>query len=95
MVYEVVTQHVDPQHVDDHIATWTKAWKEASFDGSHAVKFLRCVEDPGKVVLLIEWDSVEAHQGHRGTPLHNTFREASGRYTSGASEISHFTVQDM
>jgi quinol monooxygenase YgiN len=95
MVYEVVIQHVDPERRDEHIAAWRQAWKEASFAGSHGVKFLRAVEDPGRVTVLIEWDSVEAHQAHRGTPVHNTFREAAGHFQTAPSEIFHYTIEDL
>jgi quinol monooxygenase YgiN len=95
MVYEVVIQHVDPERRDEHISGWRKAWTEASFVGSHGVKFLRAVEDPGRVTVLIEWDSVESHQAHRGTPTHNAFREAAGGFQTAPSEIFHYTIEDL
>ena len=95
MVYEVVTQHVSPENRDEHVKTWRKAWQEAAFEGAHDVKFLRCVEDPGKVVLLIEWDSVEAHQRHRGTPRHNDFRAASGVYSTAPAEVLHYMIEEL
>jgi hypothetical protein len=38
---------------------------------------------------MIEWDSVEAHTQHRGTPTHNAMRQI-GRYqkSDGATSIS-------
>jgi quinol monooxygenase YgiN len=93
MVYEIVVQHVDPAKRDEHIAGWREAWKQANFAGSHEVKFLRSVEDPGGVIVQIEWDSVEAHQRHRGTPVHNAFREAAGGFQTAPSEVSHYTFE--
>jgi len=95
MVYEIVVQHVDPANRDAHIAAWREAWKTAGFAGSHGVKFLRSVEDPGGVIVQIEWNSVEAHQRHRGTPVHNAFREATGKFQTAPSEVSHYTIEEI
>ena len=95
MVYEVVMQKVDPDKREEHVKVWKDAWKEANFGGSHDVRFLNCVEDPTRVMVLIQWDSVEAHTGHRGTPPHTRFRERSGVHQIGPSEINHYTFEDL
>jgi quinol monooxygenase YgiN len=53
------------------------------------------VEDPGGVIVQIEWNSVEAHQRHRGTPVHNAFREATGKFQTAPSEVSHYTIEEI
>jgi heme-degrading monooxygenase HmoA len=95
MVYEVVIQKVDPDNRDDHVRVWKEAWKEANFGGSHDVRFLKCIEDPSRVIVLIQWDSVEAHAAHRGTPSHNRFREKSAVHQTGPTDIAHFTFEDL
>ena len=41
---------------------------------------------------MIEWDSVEAHTQHRGTPVHNAMREATAKYQTVKSDGAHFTM---
>ncbi len=95
MVYEMVVQTVEPERREEHVAMWQKAWTEASFEGSHGVQVLRGIEDPSRVVLLIQWDSVEAHQRHRGTDKHNRFREAISTVQSAPSQIGHYLFEDL
>ena len=37
-----------------------------ALDGYRGGKILTCVENPGRVILILEWDSVQAHRQHRG-----------------------------
>jgi heme-degrading monooxygenase HmoA len=41
------------------------------------------VEDPSRVIVIVEWDSVEAHAQHRGTPAHNHMCEVASKITDG------------
>ncbi|HLG71021.1 MAG TPA: antibiotic biosynthesis monooxygenase family protein [Chloroflexota bacterium] len=95
MVHEVVLATVDPAKRDEYIEVWKRAWKEANFEGSHGGKILRCVEDPAKIAMILNWDSVEAHQQHRGTEKHNHFREQFGGYQAQPSVIQHYTIEDL
>jgi heme-degrading monooxygenase HmoA len=38
----------------------------SSARGSHSVRIGRSLESPDKFILLIEWDSVEAHKAFKG-----------------------------
>ena len=95
MIYEVVVQTVDPAQRDRHVETFKRAFQEWSPAGAHGGKILRCVEDPARVIVVIEWDSVEAHTSHRGTPAHNRFREASGAHQTAPSQLAHYLVEDL
>jgi len=95
MVYELAIATVDPAKRDEYIRIWQKAWKEAAFEGSRGVKALRCVEDPGRVAMLISWDSVEAHQQHRGTDKHNRFRETFRPHQAAPSVVQHYEIEDI
>jgi len=44
---------------------------------------------------MIEWDSVEAHTQHRGTPTHNAMREATARYQTQKSDGGHFFLHEI
>ncbi len=95
MVHEVVIATVEPEKRDEYIDTWKRAWKEAGFAGSHGGKILRCVEDPTRITMILNWDSVEAHQQHRGTDPHNRFRAAFAPYQKEPSVIYHYTIEDL
>jgi quinol monooxygenase YgiN len=91
MVYEIVQQSVDPAQRDEYVRL-TKDWlREANFAGSHGVQVLSCVEDPARVMLIIEWDNVEAHRQHRGSPAYNTLREHMSAYQRAPSVVQHFS----
>lgn len=95
MVYEVVIQTVDPERRDEYVGVFRDALREANFAGAHGGKILRSIEDPARVIAIIEWDDVEAHTRHRGTPAHNRFRERFSGYQTAASQGAHFIVEDL
>lgn len=95
MVYEQVVQTVDPARRDEYVQVLKRAWKEAAFEGSHDVTILRCIEKPEVLVWLVEWDSVGAHQAHRGTPRHNHFRETTRPYQTQPSQVAHYEVEEL
>ena len=47
------------------------------------------------MILMIEWDSVEAHTQHRGTPTHNAMREATSKYQTAKSDGAHFLMHEL
>ena len=63
----------------------------ASYTGCRSFKALRCVEHPDTIMLLAEWDSIEAHHASREEPAHVAFRELLLPYAAGARETVHFT----
>ncbi len=95
MVYEIVTQTIDPTRREEYLDVYRRAFRDAGFAGFRGGKVCPSLEDPARVVLIIEWDSVEAHKQHVGTPAHNRFREAIRDYQTAPSEIQHHAVQDL
>jgi quinol monooxygenase YgiN len=95
VIYEIVVQTVDPARRDEYVDVYRKAFREANMAGNHGGKICTSVEDPSRVVLVIEWDSVEAHEKHRGTPPHNAFREKITAFQTKPSDLQHFVVQDL
>lgn len=62
-------------------------------EGYRGSTFHQGIEDPQRFVLLIEWDSVEAHmKGFREGPLFPQWRSHFGQYIDGAPDVSHFEV---
>jgi hypothetical protein len=47
------------------------------------------------VILMVEWDSVEAHTRHRGTPVYNAMRELTARYQTQKSDGGHFHLHPV
>jgi heme-degrading monooxygenase HmoA len=52
----------------------------------------RGVESPYRFVLLVEWDSVEAHeQNFRASERYGTWRGLIGPYFAQPPRVEHFT----
>jgi heme-degrading monooxygenase HmoA len=62
----------------------------ASAKGCHAVTVCRGIEDPSKIVLLVEWDSVESHVAFTREPEFAAFGGMVGRFLAGAPSVEHF-----
>lgn len=59
--------------------------------GCGAVRMTRGVESPSRFVLLIEWDSVEAHEtGFRASDRFPEWRAAIGPFFASPPVVEHF-----
>ena len=90
MIQEIIIQHVKPEQRDEYISVFGEFLRKASYPGSHGIKFFTCVEDPGRVMLMVDWDSVEDHTRIRGTATYNAMRELAGKYQTAKSDGGHF-----
>lgn len=63
-----------------------------SADGCHSVRIGRGIEDPGKFILLLEWDSVDHHVAMTKTPVFDQFKQIAGPYFAGQSSMEHFAI---
>jgi quinol monooxygenase YgiN len=95
MIYEVISQQVIPEKRDEYIKAFGEFLTQANYAGSHGIKFLTSIEDPGRVILMIEWDSVEAHTRIRGTPTYNAMRELTSKYQTAKSDGGHFVPHQV
>ena len=95
MIYEILTQHVEPEKRDEYIKVFGDILKKANYAGSHGINFFTSIEDPSRVILMIAWDNVEAHTRHRGTPTHNAMRETTARYQTQKSDGGHFVLHEV
>jgi heme-degrading monooxygenase HmoA len=95
MVHEILIQYVEPEKRDEYIQVFGDILKQANYAGSHGIKFFTSIEDPRRVILMIEWDSVETHTRHRGTPAHKAMREATSRYQTQKSDGGHFIAHEV
>ncbi|TMA89185.1 MAG: antibiotic biosynthesis monooxygenase [Deltaproteobacteria bacterium] len=95
MIHEVSIQHVAPEKRDEYVKVFGEFLRKANYAGSHSIKFLTSIEDPSRVIVMLEWDSVEAHTQHRGTSTHNAMREATSRYQTQKSDGGHFVLHEV
>jgi heme-degrading monooxygenase HmoA len=60
--------------------------------GVRSVQWGRGVEAPNKVLLLVEWDDLAAHQAYNGTEASGELRRLLGAYAVGGA-MEHFEMQ--
>ena len=63
-----------------------------SCPGCNKVTVLPGVENPGNVVFLIEWDSVEAHNAAREHAGFKQFHAAAGPFFGEGGSMQHFRM---
>jgi heme-degrading monooxygenase HmoA len=63
----------------------------AGTPGCRSVRMTHGIESPERFVLLVEWESVEAHeQNFRATDRFNTWRGAIGPFFATPPVVEHF-----
>ena len=63
----------------------------ASVPGVKSVNFGRGVENPDKFMLLVEWESMDAHAAFPNAPVYPEFRELIRPHSKGGS-MEHFDM---
>ena len=58
--------------------------------GCRHVSLARGVETPSKYLLLIHWQTLEAHQAFTSTPGFETFKALAGPFFSGRPNTEHY-----
>jgi heme-degrading monooxygenase HmoA len=60
--------------------------------GFRSARMTRGIESPSRFVLLVEWDSVEAHEvNFRQQPRFAEWRALIGPFFAGPPTVEHFT----
>jgi heme-degrading monooxygenase HmoA len=95
MVLEVADIEVSPGAEDEFAAAYLSVREVvSSTPGCRSVRMTRGIESPSRFVLLVEWDSVEAHEvNFRGTERFTTWRGAIGRFFAHPPRVEH--VRDI
>ncbi|MGN6356915.1 MAG: putative quinol monooxygenase [Novosphingobium sp.] len=81
---------------DDNAAALVKAMDDGgtahllACPGCRSVKVLPGVENPGNVLFLVEWDSVEAHAAAKDSEHFQAFIAAAGPYFGNGGTMQHF-----
>jgi len=93
MVLEVALIDVLAGREDEFAAAYAEAYPlVATTPGCRSVRMTRGIETPNRFVLLVEWDSVEAHlDNFRATDRFGRWRALIGPYFDGAPRVEHFT----
>jgi heme-degrading monooxygenase HmoA len=92
MVLEVALIDVLPGHEDEFAAAYAKGQPVlAGTPGCRSVRMTRGVESPSRFVLLVEWDSVEAHNDNfRATERFAQWRALIGPHFANPPLVEHF-----
>ncbi len=59
--------------------------------GLLSVRMTQGVETATRFVLMVEWESVEAHQAFRDSDRYAIWRAGIGSYFDGQPRVEHFT----
>jgi heme-degrading monooxygenase HmoA len=59
--------------------------------GCHSARAGGGVETPDKVLLLVEWDSLAAHEAFKKMPEYGTLNGLFGPFAAGGA-VEHFTM---
>lgn len=96
MVLEVAIIEVNPGQEDDFAAAYRKARTlVATTPGCRSVRMTRGIESPSRFVLLVEWDSVAAHeQNFRASERFGQWRGLIGPYFAAPPVVEHFSDVD-
>lgn len=91
MIYEQATLQTAPEKAEAFEAAITGSapfFRNAS--GCHSLALERIVEHPGRYVLRIGWDSVEAHTvDFVSSPDFETFKTVVGPFLTAAPDVIH------
>lgn len=92
MVLEVALIDVTPGHESEFALAYQKARHlVAETPGCRSVRMTRGIESPSRFVLLVEWDSVDAHlTNFRDTDRFPQWRAHIGPYFASPPVVEHF-----
>ena len=94
MVVEYIRYRIDPSRTEEFDAAYGRAG-ELLDASSHCRRWeaARCVDEPGKQIVRIEWDSVDGHlNGFRKSDDFKPFLEATQPFYKDIEEMTHYEV---
>ena len=92
MVLEVALIDVTPGAQEQFEAAYAEGRAlVARSQGCRSIRMTRGIESPARFVLLVEWDSVEAHEGFRSSERFGQWRALVGPHFAGPPVVEHFT----
>ena len=96
MVLEVALIDITPGREQDFAAAYARAKSIlATTPGLRSVRMTQGIETPSRFVLLVEWDTVEAHdENFRATERFGQWRGMIGPYFANPPHVEHFNDID-
>ena len=92
MVLEVALFDVSAGSEDDFRAGYGKARVAlAASPGLRSIRMTQGIETPSRFVLLVEWDSVAAHQAFRDSDRYPAWRAEISPYFADQPRVEHFS----
>lgn len=90
MVLEIALIDVRPGAEDDFTAAYQQARRLLDEASARSVRMTRGIETPTRFVLLVEWDSVAAHEEFRASERFGQWRGLIGPHFAGPPAVEHF-----
>lgn len=91
MVLEVALIDVQPGSEDGFIAGFRSVRSALeSSEGLRSIRMTHGVESPTRFVLLVEWDSLAAHQAFRDSDRFAVWRSGIGPHFAQPPHVEHF-----
>jgi heme-degrading monooxygenase HmoA len=95
MVLEVADIRVTPGSEDEFIAAFRGIRHVLDgVEGCRSLRMTHGVETPTRFVLLVEWESLQAHQAFRDSDRFAIWRGGIGRYFAQPPRAEHFRDLD-
>jgi quinol monooxygenase YgiN len=95
MIVEYIRYKIDPTRSDEFEDAYRRAGE--LLDASpHCLRWeaARCVDEPDKQIVRIEWDSADGHlRGFRRSPDFKPFLEATQPFYKDIEEMTHYQVK--
>lgn len=94
MILEAVMLHIKPGQSADFEAAFAQASPLiASIDGYLGHELQKCLEVPDKYLLLVRWETLEAHtEGFRGSDVYDEWRALLHHFYDPFPTVEHFTT---
>lgn len=95
MITEIAEFKVSPDRTDEFSTALTGAAISllSKSQGYRSHRILICQETPGRVVLTVDWDTLEDHTvGFRQSPAFIQWRAIIGPYFLDPPKVEHFNV---
>jgi len=63
----------------------------SSMPGCRSLRLSRCIEQPSRYLLLVEWDRLEDHtEGFRGSPEYEQWRDLLHHFYDPFPTVEHY-----
>ena len=92
MILEHAVLDLSPDRTDECEAAFARAKSLISATpGFRSLRLERCIETPGRYLLLVEWETIEAHtDGFRGSAAFEEWRRLLHHFYDPRPVVEHF-----